>query len=120
VIASPSQRAFLWTCAVSHTTSSRRRGPVQPSGGATHLTQARDLRGPPQAGGISPPRAGLAQSVLVVMVDLLGGVRKLDGGLLGGLLIVLIGIPNGFTPRLLVDHRDGFHSGGDVSAKRAN
>jgi hypothetical protein len=73
-----------------------------------------------QAGGISPSRAGLAQSVLVVMVDLLGGVREPDGGLLGGLLIVLIAIPNGFTPRLLVDHRDGFHSGGDVSAKRAN
>lgn len=51
-------------------------------------------------GVISPSRAGLAQSVLVVMAALLGGVGKLEGGLLGGILIVfLLSATNEFTTR---------------------
>ena len=53
-----------------------------------------------QAGVVSPSRAGLAQSVLVVMAALLGGFRKLEGGLLGGMLIVfLLSITNEITSR---------------------
>lgn len=51
-------------------------------------------------GVIAPSRAGLAQSVLVVMAALLGGVGRLEGGLLGGLIIVfLLSITNEFTTR---------------------
>jgi branched-chain amino acid transport system permease protein len=53
-----------------------------------------------QAGVVSPSRAGLTQSVLVVMAALLGGVRKLEGGLLGGMLIVfLLSMTNEITNR---------------------
>jgi branched-chain amino acid transport system permease protein len=41
-------------------------------------------------GVISPARANLPQSVLVVMAALVGGVTSLEGGLLGGLLIAFI------------------------------
>ena len=65
-----------------------------------------------QAGVVSPSRAGLAQSILVVMAALLGGVRKLEGGLLGGLLIVFFGQHHKRVhDALLADHRDTVHSG---------
>lgn len=51
-------------------------------------------------GVISPSRAGLAQSVLVVMAALLGGVNRLEGGLLGGLCMAfLLSVANEFTDR---------------------
>jgi branched-chain amino acid transport system permease protein len=51
-------------------------------------------------GVISPSRAGLSQSVMVVMAALVGGGAVLEGGLLGGLIIVfLITIINRLTQR---------------------
>jgi hypothetical protein len=79
VIASPSQRAFPWTGVTRPPLEGRscttfRRGDPFDSG-------TRSV-GFPQAAGLSPSSAGLAQSVMVDMVDmvdLLGGVRKLEG-----------------------------------------
>jgi branched-chain amino acid transport system permease protein len=51
-------------------------------------------------GVISPARANLPQSVLVVMAALVGGVTTLEGGLLGGLLIAfLISVAGQLTTR---------------------
>lgn len=51
-------------------------------------------------GVISPSRAGLSQSVMVVMAALVGGAKRLEGGLLGGLIIAfLLSITNQFTVR---------------------
>ena len=51
-------------------------------------------------GVISPSRAGLSQSVLVVMAALLGGVDRLEGGILGGLCMAfLLSVTNEFTER---------------------
>jgi branched-chain amino acid transport system permease protein len=51
-------------------------------------------------GVITPSRAGLSQSVIVVMAALVGGVRRLEGGLLGGILIAfLLSVTNELTPR---------------------
>ena len=51
-------------------------------------------------GVISPSRAGLSQSVLVVMAALLGGVDRLEGGILGGLVMAfLLSVTNEFTER---------------------
>jgi branched-chain amino acid transport system permease protein len=51
-------------------------------------------------GVITPSRAGLSQSVIVVMAALVGGVRRLEGGLLGGILIAfLLSVTNELTAR---------------------
>lgn len=51
-------------------------------------------------GVITPSRAGLSQSVIVVMAALVGGVRKLEGGLLGAILIVFVlSVTNELTAR---------------------
>ena len=51
-------------------------------------------------GVVSPSRAGLSQSVMVVMAALVGGAKRLEGGLLGGVLIAfLLSITNEFTTR---------------------
>jgi branched-chain amino acid transport system permease protein len=51
-------------------------------------------------GNISPQRAHLPQSVLVVMAALVGGVRTFAGGVLGGILVAfLISIASSITTR---------------------
>ena len=71
-------------------------------------------------GVISPSRAGLSQSVMVVMAALLGGVGKLEGGLLGG---TPHGVPSQHherTDRSLLDgHRHPFHPARLLHAERA-
>ena len=51
-------------------------------------------------GVISPTRASLSSSILVVMAALVGGVASLEGGLLGGLVIAfLMSIASQYTTR---------------------
>ena len=51
-------------------------------------------------GVISPTRASLSASILVVMAALVGGVSSLEGGLLGGLVIAfLMSIASQLTTR---------------------
>jgi hypothetical protein len=54
------------------------------------------------------------------MVDFLGGLRELEEAFSGACGSSSDDIPQPVHARLLLDHRGGFHSGGDVSAKRPN
>ncbi len=70
-------------------------------------------------GVVSPTRAALTSSILVVMAALVGGVSSLEGGLLGGIVIAfLMSIASQSDLALLDDRRNFIHPDRYVHAER--